>query len=1698
MTSPASSGPAGSLFEGQVGGSYLLSLLLDVDARGVPGCRIHQIQFQRADESNPLDDVIVKAHDKAGRAATLEVQVKRSITFAPKDPVFRKVTGQIKEATDEPGFWSSNHQLAIAIARTTERIEKSYQDVLTWARNFESSAAFHARLARPGAGNDPMSTFVETFRNNLRECGEDSDDEFIWQLLRRLQILVFDFTAIGSASVELMQERAVRALHPSHADQAGNLWTTLTKLSLETAASGGEISREALVEELQKNYSLAARRVNFQALDKLAEDSELALSDIEDRVSGVRLQREKRVEAVRNALESKRYVEIRGDSGVGKSGILRHLAEELGAEAPVLIFSPIRTTPGGWGKFRDSIGYDGTCRELLTDLSLSGSAVLFIDNLDFFSPEAKSTVNDFVRIATSIAGISVIATARTEFGLVEPNWLSKESLAALGQAPTVFIPDLDEAEVDELRAGANRLSQLLSDSHPAKPIVRNLFRLSRLVNRDEAQPWPATEAEMARQWWSDGDGRADSLLRDRRRVLYRMAEHYLVSIEPYHSRSELAAALDSLIKSGTLRELRLDSVAFRHDVLREWAVGSLLSESPELIPKLPLEKRAPLDLDRGVELAARLAIENASDAAAWLAILGPVSQRPTHQTWRRAVLLSLVRSEISIRLIRTSAAVLLAEDAFLLRDLIRYVLAVEFESFGRRAKARGLEVPAGASQLRVPRNSSPMYLIMGLLVIHQYIPAIAIPEVAKLYSSYLMGTWGGDGLAPLILPKIYEWLLAIDQENEANPYGFVNRIFDGKLQEHQLKVLEGELRTSLVFFCDRTPQLAADYLTSFHGRVRSRDTRRSILEFRGKLAEVAPKELVDFTIETLIPPTPRRRDRSGLFPERPFENADIGFQPASPAQGPFLELLVASPEQGLRLVRHLVEYEVRFYRANTQDAHAIPILFSEQNNTFPWQDFYYWSRDYGNASATIVSALMALEAWAHKRIDEGETVEDVLADILATPSMSCAVLLVAIDVVLSHWPESAEAAIPLFASPELLCLEMTRDRHDNTVVPDFLGLKEIQKEPIGRVTLESLKQRTSRRTNLYKVLSQYTFGPKEANLRLRSLLQRAAERLGPPEVKSDLGDPRQMVRHALNTLSSENWANASLPQPNGEDRPVIVYQEPPAEAAQMEPIRSKARPRLAESSLCIEIQAKLASTTPCTPEFIEQAIAWADRHVSVLDRIDEFDTSGERSSTTESVVVTAWLIARDGTNDLIRERGDWMRTVFIKAFAGNDEPSFMMRSGLSMNPRAIAFVGQTLLLYKDKRDGDFRLLLHFVVRSGYAAAHGFGVTIHALTTIHEHFVPAILRCAFLSAVMLDYGWRLTDEQKQVRAREHQAVLDAGVNEIANWLEGSSSEPAWPVFPLGRNDESDDQEEEAPRPAVHVNWQSAALWLKQAKPQFDPSKFGWPTEIVATYRNWTRDENGAGTDDKDNSDKSPQEWNEVYFDLESRCLSEQSPMQLDTTLESLLSRLPDNTLCSCVSELLVSVDRAYFERNALTAAQAAHIRANLIQRVQTTKLYGWNKDRDELSVTMYLAPALATIAFNDRGFRQSKCYLPTSFIEKADVFLPILETFLRDCTSPYLGLMYLNFMEVAPRPEHASFIATCSGIWLDRFPDSDRFWIEWQFGVRICTLLISIFQQAPEAFNDTVIPEVEHILSKLVSLGVPQAYELEQMIYYGQI
>jgi hypothetical protein len=54
VASPASSGPAGTVFEGQVGAHYLLTMLADAEPRGLPGCLVTKVALQRGAEGFPL------------------------------------------------------------------------------------------------------------------------------------------------------------------------------------------------------------------------------------------------------------------------------------------------------------------------------------------------------------------------------------------------------------------------------------------------------------------------------------------------------------------------------------------------------------------------------------------------------------------------------------------------------------------------------------------------------------------------------------------------------------------------------------------------------------------------------------------------------------------------------------------------------------------------------------------------------------------------------------------------------------------------------------------------------------------------------------------------------------------------------------------------------------------------------------------------------------------------------------------------------------------------------------------------------------------------------------------------------------------------------------------------------------------------------------------------------------------------------------------------------------------------------------------------------------------------------------------------------------------------------------------------------------------------------------------------------------
>ena len=190
-SSPVGRGGAGTYIEGELGAYYLLQMLAGSEARGLPNARIERVQLQGENEGYALDDLIVHGVSDKG-TAILEIQSKRTITFSPKDPIFKSVCEQIVRSNpaQKP---TDRHLLAVATQRTSYAISGPYQDVLEWARRAESGSQFFARLALKGVASEEMRSFAKAFRTNLVAHGVADEDEAVWAIIRRFMILEFDF-----------------------------------------------------------------------------------------------------------------------------------------------------------------------------------------------------------------------------------------------------------------------------------------------------------------------------------------------------------------------------------------------------------------------------------------------------------------------------------------------------------------------------------------------------------------------------------------------------------------------------------------------------------------------------------------------------------------------------------------------------------------------------------------------------------------------------------------------------------------------------------------------------------------------------------------------------------------------------------------------------------------------------------------------------------------------------------------------------------------------------------------------------------------------------------------------------------------------------------------------------------------------------------------------------------------------------------------------------------------------------------------------------------------------------------------------------------------------------------------------------------------------------------------------------------------
>ena len=229
-----------------------------------------------------------------------------------------------------------------------------------------------------------MRDFVDIFRADLAVAGASTDDETVWRLLRRFQILVFDFESPGSDYEHRARERARLALTTDQASRAAGLWPVLIDQAGACARGGGALDRPAVVTPLETQHGFYFdQRADLRPVDaRLSEAAKRALEEIKDQVGGVRLARAELIDEAYAALEPHRTLHIVGAPGVGKSSIMKHLARRLQPEGRIIILRNGRIIPGGWLPMAHAIGCTVSQDELFNELGCGGGSTLFIDNID--------------------------------------------------------------------------------------------------------------------------------------------------------------------------------------------------------------------------------------------------------------------------------------------------------------------------------------------------------------------------------------------------------------------------------------------------------------------------------------------------------------------------------------------------------------------------------------------------------------------------------------------------------------------------------------------------------------------------------------------------------------------------------------------------------------------------------------------------------------------------------------------------------------------------------------------------------------------------------------------------------------------------------------------------------------------------------------------------------------------------------------------------------------------------------------------------------------------------------------------------------------------------------------------------------------------------------------------------------------------
>jgi hypothetical protein len=1030
---------AGFTFEDKVAALFFCEMLTGKPSLGADLGIIDRIERQAGDWE-PFGDILLTVPNADGKHVKCGCSVKsnRQITANGCDA---EMCGSLWNVIAKPVFNLEADAIGLFCAELSKNVSQPLNELCQQARNENNPRRFDSKIS------DKKHRKIYASFASISISGEKGLPHHI---LSRLIPREFDFEDATSRDEATAIRLCLEIIQPasSTAKKSRELWKALLDIAQELRITGGSTTRDRLTAKLRNRFVLRDDPSDVKVWENVHALSREWMDQIEARLpGGLTLPRDAEIKALRDELAANRACHVLGESGSGKSALVKALvAQNVAAGAELVwikaeLFSQMRKAAPTFIeaalRVRRSAAFvviDGI--EACYDPSMLHAIAETISTLtaDADSPWRiiiTCQTPEWSRISLSLAKVlagKAVLTRQAECGE-----LSKEDFALVCASHASVLELSRQPHLRRILKSPKMLDVLLSGQHAENRAL-------------------VSEADFVEWWWEQQVRQSKAIAAEEtvaRQLATRMADELCTELAP-DSVAGAEEAATTLIRNRVLYRTRDGRLRFNHDLLADWSrVMCLRSLGGDALGFMRAHAMNPPWL-RAIRLLSQHMLERTADFVQWSAVVKTCSTKPKENEepsaenlqildpWLEGIVYCADAENILDRL----KSELFSNDGWLLRRFVSRLLHVGtipdpvIQDRFRQMDSTAVETAGTLFRLPQQRLWTPVinFLIQNKTEATDFLP-VELADIASMWSrleEYLQTPW--PVLADIILLSGEMELrreVAGEYRHDRGPISL------GRGHNSRVKIYTAALQAASQF-----PDRAAKLLLKAAGRAPWDEgdiNEKTREEWRGEWHEHSPLGRWDVYIKEPPESWPGGPNRytsddffhawfeSGmaqiLYKKRPdaaceatlalliswpktelikghehhgYEVEHRGFTseashmyPPFWHKGNFLGFLRQSWRPALEMIIRLVNFATDRHRELYNHAEITiqtakgPIRWKGNQNVYTWHHFNMQSAD------VVVCALMAVEKWLDEQLKEGKSVTEAV-DLLYEKSDSFA------------------------------------------------------------------------------------------------------------------------------------------------------------------------------------------------------------------------------------------------------------------------------------------------------------------------------------------------------------------------------------------------------------------------------------------------------------------------------------------------------------------------------------------------------------------------------------------------------------------------------------------------------------------------------------------------------------------------------------